>query len=230
LPNARSEYSLSGDAEGAGLEAVVVQLVLGARLAPADQIDRRVQRDAMDPAVEGRLTAELIAILPGPEQRFLHGVGCKLRIPRDAQTGVVPTRAALLEHGLEDVRLDPGLEKGEHGTWTGELGKRLVRSPAIRCRHYLCFLASTSTILVCQPGPVAFQRARTSGGSRREIEVRVLHRFSGGRAGAASAWTFSSRRSREEHHLLCALVENRRLSIADFQDPFVPLSLWAFEP
>ena len=32
-----------------------------------------------------------------------------------------------------------------------------------------------SAIRVCQPGPVAFQRARVSGGSRREMEVRQLN-------------------------------------------------------
>jgi len=37
--------------------------------------------------------------------------------------------------------------------------------------------ASTFTILVCQPGPVAFQRARISGGSRNEIEVRAAPVF-----------------------------------------------------
>lgn len=30
---------------------------------------------------------------------------------------------------------------------------------------------------VCQPGPVAFQRARVSGGKRKEISVRALPLF-----------------------------------------------------
>jgi hypothetical protein len=36
---------------------------------------------------------------------------------------------------------------------------------------------SVSAIRVCQPGPVAFQRANVSGGKRREINVRALPDF-----------------------------------------------------
>jgi hypothetical protein len=36
---------------------------------------------------------------------------------------------------------------------------------------------NASAIRVCQPGPVAFQRANVSGGNRREIDVRALPDF-----------------------------------------------------
>jgi hypothetical protein len=36
---------------------------------------------------------------------------------------------------------------------------------------------NASAIRVCQPGPVAFQRANVSGGNRREIDVRALPNF-----------------------------------------------------
>jgi hypothetical protein len=36
---------------------------------------------------------------------------------------------------------------------------------------------NASAIRVCQPGPVAFQRANVSGGNRREINVRALPDF-----------------------------------------------------
>jgi hypothetical protein len=36
---------------------------------------------------------------------------------------------------------------------------------------------NVSAIRVCQPGPVAFQRANVSGGKRREIDVRALPDF-----------------------------------------------------
>jgi hypothetical protein len=38
-------------------------------------------------------------------------------------------------------------------------------------------LDNASAIRVCQPGPVAFQRANVSGGNRREIDVRALPDF-----------------------------------------------------
>jgi len=48
-----------------------------------------------------------------------------------------------------------------------------MRSKLLRNLHARYFAReSLSTIRDCQPGPVAFQRARTSGGRRREIEVR----------------------------------------------------------
>ena len=38
-------------------------------------------------------------------------------------------------------------------------------------------LDNASAIRVCQPGPVAFQRANVSGGNRRKIDVRTLPDF-----------------------------------------------------
>ena len=38
-------------------------------------------------------------------------------------------------------------------------------------------LENASAIRVCQPGPVAFQRANVSGGNRIEIDVRALPDF-----------------------------------------------------
>ena len=38
-------------------------------------------------------------------------------------------------------------------------------------------LDNASAIRVCQPGPVAFQRANVSGGKRIEIDVRALPDF-----------------------------------------------------
>ena len=66
----------------------------------------------MDPGIERGLAAELLAVMPGFEQGFLHRVGRQVRVTGDAQAGVVPTHAAFLEDGLEGVRPDPGFEKG----------------------------------------------------------------------------------------------------------------------
>ena len=77
----------------------------------------------MNPGIERGLAAEFVATVPGLEQGFLHRVRGQVRVARDSQAGVVPTPAALVEHGLEGVRPDPGLEKGKHGTWTVGPGK-----------------------------------------------------------------------------------------------------------
>jgi hypothetical protein len=61
----------------------------------------------------------------------------------------------------------------------GEPTRRtLVKSPTAqdgKARHIA--LSSTSAMRVCQPAPVAFQRASVSGGSRIEIAVRALPDF-----------------------------------------------------
>ena len=88
----------------------------------------------MNPGIESGLAAEIVATVPGLQQGFLHRVRGQVRIARDAQAGVVPTPAALVEHGLEGVRLGPGFEKGKHGTWTA--GREKVRSrplESLRC-------------------------------------------------------------------------------------------------
>ena len=85
----------------------------------------------MDPAIERGLAAEFVAAIPGFEQRFLDRVGGQVRVARDAQAGVVPASAALVEHGVEGVRLDPGLQKGKHGTWTVGRGKGYFGEMAI---------------------------------------------------------------------------------------------------
>ena len=70
----------------------------------------------MDPGIEIGLAAEFVAPVPGLEQRFLDRVRSQVGIARDSQAGVVPTPAALAQHGMEGVGPDPGFEKGEHGT------------------------------------------------------------------------------------------------------------------
>ena len=100
-------------------EAFFVEFILGAALAPARGIDGGVQRDAMDPGIEGRITAEFLAAVPGLKQRLLHRVRGQIGVARDAQAGVVPAAAAFPQDGLERVGPDPGFEEREHGTRTG---------------------------------------------------------------------------------------------------------------
>jgi hypothetical protein len=77
----------------------------------------------MDPGIEIGLAAEFVAPVPGFQQRFLDRVRSEVGIARDPQAGVVPAHAALAQHGMEAVGLDPGFERGEHRTQTGELRK-----------------------------------------------------------------------------------------------------------
>ena len=112
-----------GRRDGRGFQGFVIERLFGAALAAAGEVDGRVQRDAMDPGIERRLAAELVAAIPGFDQRVLHCVRRQVRITRDAQAGVVPALAAFVQDGVEGVRLNPGFEKGEHGTWTVRRGK-----------------------------------------------------------------------------------------------------------
>ena len=77
----------------------------------------------MNPGIERGFAAEIVATVPGLQQRILHGVRSQVRVARDSQAGVVPTPAAFAEHGMEGVGPDPGFEKGEHGTRTAEAQK-----------------------------------------------------------------------------------------------------------
>ena len=78
-------------------DAVHIEFIFGAGLAPPDQVDGGVERDAMDPGIEGGITAEVVAPVPGLQQRFLHRVGRQILVARDTQAGVVPTHAALVK-------------------------------------------------------------------------------------------------------------------------------------
>ena len=105
--NACWVYSLSGAAEGSVKCSVGIELVFGPGLAPPDQIDGGVERNAMNPGIEGGVAAKVVATVPGLQQGFLYRIRRQVLVARDAQAGVVPTTAAFIEQGLEGVRLSP---------------------------------------------------------------------------------------------------------------------------
>jgi len=106
-----------------GYHRIQVELIAELRLAPAHQIECRVEGDSMDPCVELGFPAKLASLSPGFQQRFLHGIRRQLGIARDTQARVVPTPTALTEHSVEVVWLSLGFEEGEHRTWTDWLEK-----------------------------------------------------------------------------------------------------------
>ena len=73
-----------GRRRGLGEYSVGIEFIFGAGLAPPDQVDGGIERNAMNPGIEGGVTAKVVATVPGLQQGFLYRIRGQVLVTRDA--------------------------------------------------------------------------------------------------------------------------------------------------